>query len=289
LADHLDLVRAALPGVELRVVREIDSGWDFHVLDVNGQWIFRFPRWEGGVEQLKREVRLLAQLEGLLPIPVPRYEMAYVDCGWQDVFGVYRKLPGLPLFQVGPPDDPTAPARLGQFLAVLHALPPAEFEWLAPGLWREEYAERRHDVREGAAPLLEPEFAERLVSQWEAGIRLLEGVELRLVHRDLNGDNLLVNPQQGIVSGVIDWGDATLGDPAIDFGRVLLDCGDDFAARMRESYPAADGSLLARARFYALDSCCHEIGHGLEDGRQDWVDGGLEGLHELLQRPWARS
>jgi hypothetical protein len=53
---------------------------------------------------------------------------------------------------------------------------------------------------------------------------------------------------------------------------------------MLEAYPHQADGLLERARFYAMDACCHEIAHGVEHGRREWVEIGLGGLRELFAR-----
>lgn len=44
----------------------------------------------------------------------------------------------------------------------------------------------------------------------------------KLVHNDLWAEHILVDPRSGSVSGIIDWGDAVISDPAVDFASVYL-------------------------------------------------------------------
>lgn len=54
--------------------------------------------------------------------------------------------------------------------------------------------------------------------------RMPDAVPDRLVHADLNLDNLLVH--EGVVTGFIDWAGGTAGDPRIDLA-LALDFGDE--------------------------------------------------------------
>jgi aminoglycoside 2''-phosphotransferase len=52
------------------------------------------------------------------------------------------------------------------------------------------------------------------------------------------------------LSGIIDFGCAGLGDPAIDFGLIIYNYGESFLDRLYGAYPEAE-TYLKRARFYA--------------------------------------
>jgi aminoglycoside phosphotransferase (APT) family kinase protein len=43
-----------------------------------------------------------------------------------------------------------------------------------------------------------------------------------LVHGDIAPQNLMVDPSTGDLTGIVDWGDAALGDPAVDFAKLPL-------------------------------------------------------------------
>ncbi|MFV0307555.1 MAG: phosphotransferase [Desertimonas sp.] len=49
--------------------------------------------------------------------------------------------------------------------------------------------------------------------------------ELVFTHNDLGGEHVLVDPSGLTISGIIDWTDAAIADPAADVGRLLRDLG----------------------------------------------------------------
>lgn len=51
-------------------MRLLSEGWDNTVWLVDGRWVFRFPRREGVIPGIEREMVLLPRLAPL-PIPVP--------------------------------------------------------------------------------------------------------------------------------------------------------------------------------------------------------------------------
>lgn len=74
----------------------------------------------------------------------------------------------------------------------------------------------------------------------------------RFLHGDFSHDNIIVDPTSGRLVGVIDWGNAAVGDPALDFTSLVLWRGWDFMHAVLEAYtlPTDDG-FLDRVRYHA--------------------------------------
>lgn len=81
----------------------------------------------------------------------------------------------------------------------------------------------------------------------------------RLVHNDIHPWNLMVEPDAGELTAILDWGDATFGDPAADFAAMPLQC----VPSMFEGYVEAGGALssafIARALVEGLNTALWEI------------------------------
>jgi aminoglycoside phosphotransferase (APT) family kinase protein len=95
-------------------------------------------------------------------------------------------------------------------------------------------------------------------------------------HNDLGIEHVLVD-SQARVTGIIDWSDAAIVDPAYDFGLLYRDLGPF----------DLDPTLAARAVFYARCSVLEDLAYGLETGRQPYVDKSLAALEWLF--PPARG
>jgi aminoglycoside phosphotransferase (APT) family kinase protein len=59
---------------------------------------------------------------------------------------------------------------------------------------------------------------------------------LCFLHGDFRGDNIIVDPASGRLVGVIDWGNAAIGDPARDFVTLVLWRGWKFTHAVLEAY-----------------------------------------------------
>ena len=84
-----------------------------------------------------------------------------------------------------------------------------------------------------------------------------------MIHGDLGAEHVFVDGDR--ISGVIDWGDAAIGDPALDHGRLLRDFG-----------ATAGGG--ERARFYAVCTALEDVAFGLRAGRDRYRTNALAAL-----------
>lgn len=251
-------IRAEFAGLAFDKAVLSDEGDDHRVLILDDAWVFRFPRRREGEDRpalFRIELALLARLADVSPIPVPRYEFISADGG----FGGYRKIAGEPmrpaLFAALAPQARTSILdRIAQFLRLLHAMPPTAIaraggeiarEWTGAAFRDRWIAERRAMVSQFVdAPLLErmDRFYDLLANAGPPPREVL-------THGDLSDDHMLVSPGRDGLAGIIDFGDACLGDPAYDL-TFFLSYGEAAALRLADRYDprGEDGGLLARAR-----------------------------------------
>ncbi len=103
-------------------------------------------------------------------------------------------------------------------------------------------------------------------------------------HNDLGCEHVLVDSQQGEVTGVIDWSDAAIVDPAKDLGLVLRDLGPDAldVALSAAAGSIADGDdVKPRARLYAHCLALEDLAFGLQTGADRYVASGRAALARL--------
>lgn len=75
------------------------------------------------------------------------------------------------------------------------------------------------------------------------------GGPVRFIHGDFSPDNLMVDTETGRLIGVIDWGNAAIGDPALDFVPLVLWRGWEFARAVVSVYELpTDHNFVDRIR-----------------------------------------
>src|SRR5258708_21610180 len=72
-------------------------------------------------------------------------------------------------------------------------------------------------------------------------------------HHDLGVEHILVDRSTKRITGIIDWGDVALGDPANDFGKLYRDLGPEALEAVLRDYKTSKhierlskGSLFSR-------------------------------------------
>lgn len=274
-------IQKAVSAFQIRSFRPICDGWDFFVLEVNGEWMFRFPRRPEGIAQLKREACFLEKASPHLPVPVPRYEMVCLDR--EQPFGGYRKVAGFSLSEVRDiPSD--IPGDLGRFLSALHSLPPEMVplsDNMMPEDWVVLWRQRVRLWEERLLKKLSPSLAYRVRSWFCRLLNMLDAssVPLTPVHGDLSADHILFQNRR--LSGVIDWGDARVGDPALDFAALWYELGETFARKTaRHDTGWQDETFWIRADLYRKLAPLHGLLHALKQGNRQLWESNIRRLKE---------
>jgi aminoglycoside 2''-phosphotransferase len=101
------------------------------------------------------------------------------------------------------------------------------------------------------------------------------------VHADLSADHIL---RVGVsATGIIDWGDVSIGDPDYDFNYLYEEFGEDFVREMATYYRHADPDrLVKKVRYFSLADQIGTIVHGGDDALPGDVEGSWEILRSLL-------
>lgn len=253
-------VRDHAPELDGAELRRLGGGLD-HAAFLVGDLVVRVSHAGGPTA----EHALLALVARQVSVPVPAPRFADPERGVL----AYPLLPGRPL--LGRAAPPGAAARLGRFLRELHAVDPAAVGHLVPtdpadpAGWLDEL--------DGPAPLLDvlrtdpPRAAGRLV----------------LAHADLGAEHILTD--RGVVSGVIDWGDAALTDPALDFARLLRDFGPAFLHDTLAAYGTDAPGLRQRIRFFARCAALEDLAYGSASGRAEYRRAAERSLTWLFPAP----
>nr|WP_157181146.1 aminoglycoside phosphotransferase family protein [Actinopolymorpha alba] len=260
----------------------------YQVDDPSGAWVVRvaseYPKpwtWRGGRAY---EVPLLRALANR-GLPVPRDQFAVCDHGGLPVAIVERKVGGGPLTSRPRGGRRDCLARqLAEFLTELHTFPVPEARSL--GLTSAPVAVDARQHLDLAHSILTDK-----VRWWlDQEISWLERQDLPLavVHRDFRAEHLYVDANGDLVD-VIDFGDTTIDDPALDFAKIAGDFGDPFLDLLLAYYRGpADQALLARAQLYRRLDTLWEVAEDAWGDRSSALRR-LRSLAAAATRPGTRS
>jgi aminoglycoside 2''-phosphotransferase len=283
---YCGLIASHAPGIALDRVTPITEGWDVLVVDVDDAFIFRFPRRIEVYAGFKKEIRLLPLLADRLPLAVPRPEYAWDDPEdpLRSFFG-YRKIPGTPL-TTEILANPEAACQLAAALSCLHTFPvDLAVELCVPSRTspnpQQEIAEFYAWAQEQAYPLLSP--AARAWSDTTWSSFLAESANFAyppaLIHADLGTEHILCDVNARRVNGIIDWGDAAIGDPAMDFVGLYSLGGRDLLEPVVSAYTGQAGAhFWQRVAFYSAIVPFYLVYFGLDSVSENLVTDGLAAI-----------
>jgi len=220
-------------------------------------------------------------------VDVMRYTPVALTDNNAQPFVAYRKLPGRALDAAlrGTVDAPSLGAALGSFLAALHAFPvPRATRFTRADPESQGWLEQQEELRERSArevyPLLEPDERTRADRVFEEYFSSVDDISLALVHGDLGPDHVLCSTHT--VTGVIDWSDATIGDPAIDLAWPTHATPREFAEALLEAYGPDSAGPSERSPYYYRVAHLHEVLHALDHDDAALLEHGLRAFRERL-------
>ncbi len=287
------LLRRQFPSFDDPRPRFFGAGWDFEMFLVNETCLFRFPKRRDSVRRLELETAFLAEFAADAPLAVPAYNFhGQANELFPYPFAGYALIPGRPAMGYDLPAEMMADAghRIGSFLRCLHALDSdwgrelgidendqyytftsyrqgavKELEELRAGIGKDLLDAAHHFFREDAA--LPAEFRGRL----------------RILHNDLGPEHILVNTADNSISGIIDWGDLAIGDPALDFAGLYMWQGAPLVTAALETYgDLSDDAMWQRIRYYACQAAVRMTWYGQQTDKQDYFNAGEKALRRIL-------
>jgi aminoglycoside phosphotransferase (APT) family kinase protein len=226
---HLDAstalaaVREQLPSLKCSRAELLGTGWGADIYLIDDNLTARFPRTSEGAQGIHFDQAVLGLASSFLSsaFALP----AVVERGRAGAYFPYDFLvcafvPGVTAGDATAPYSEELAVDIGRALTRIHSVPV-------------------NDAR-------------------DAGVRGVDWDDSgydknpRFLHGDFRDGNLIVDATSGRLVGVIDWGNAAVGDPALDFMTLVLWRGWDFMHRVLAAYELPiDDQFLDRVRRHA--------------------------------------
>lgn len=297
LWNNLDHASAAmflhqhLPGEDHASLEPIGYG-DFCLAFKSGNQVIRVARHLDAAAALRRESCTLKKIAAALPLTIP--QLTYYSPQGFPPFTIHDEVIGEVLTREIWESQPARARKnlasdLAAFLRALHSLPielgrscdlmQLDANQLAQAL-REEIANTIHGRLEPEAQLQ----LEATLERWSLPSARYQ--HLALLHCDLGPGHVFYDPRSGHLTGVIDFGDIAIGDPARDFIYVYEDYGPLILREVLKRYAGKNAPkmmpeirkwYLLEAISWTINRCAekHEadIEHGLAEIRRELAGG----------------
>jgi aminoglycoside phosphotransferase (APT) family kinase protein len=238
------------PNLATLPVRAAECGFDNFMFRLGESFAVRMPRSSAAARLLAHEQRWLITLSDRLPLQIP----VPIRVG-QPAFGFPWRWSVVPWLvgataEVAPVAASEAP-RLAAFLRALHVAAPADaprnFERAATLMSRAAALGERMRHLERTTDAID----DRIRRAWHEALEAPNATPPTWIHGDLHARNVLT--LEGTITSVIDWGDMTSGDPAIDLASLWMLLPTEAArTQAQRAYDPANDALWARARGWAV-------------------------------------
>ena len=240
--QHPDLAHLA--------VQMVEAGWDNALFRLGEDLAVRLPRRAAAAPLILHEQRWLPQLAAQLPLPIPapvRIGTPAHSYPWH--WSVVPWLAGAAADQYQP--EGAQAQRFAAFLRSLHTPPPTDAPVNpvrgVPLHQRATAVEARMERLASSSYYITPE----LRRMWHESLHAPLDTPPTWLHGDLHPRNVLV--EHGAITGIIDWGDITAGDPATDLAAIWMLFADPQARQAAlAAYGGLSGATLLRARGWAM-------------------------------------
>lgn len=299
MGSYKQYIKQALPNLSIHSYKQNEEGWDNIAVIINDELLFRFPRKQEYAKRIPLEKELCTLLShSLQEIEVPKYHLLYKkDTDAIPLCSYYTLIHGKPLkteivTKLAEKERKTIITQLASFLATLHSIPLKHAKTLGFPIeksltyWK-ELQTKLNQYLTNSLTSLQKSALNHLFENFFAYI-VTSTFQNTIIHADFTHHHILFNKQNKTISGIIDFGDAQIGDPAFDFAGLYYDFGHEFTTSVFEQYSTLishhDPLCIHRiTTFYQYSPLLHNIIYNFETKNELEFIAGTEQLKMILQ------
>ncbi|MFX0107361.1 MAG: phosphotransferase family protein [Candidatus Hodarchaeota archaeon] len=289
----LEAVRSCLPDISDPRIKFHYHG-TYNVYLVEEEYLFRFPSSilpDSEKQRLvRREAALLERLKPHLTFEIPSPEFLNVESGYP--FMGYKMISGASLTQyfesTSIKEQRFLGAQVGRFLTQLHAIDGQSLDIGEDGTYdskdsHSEFIEVFERVQDLVYPNLEKNEIDWTDALFHDFLDFEENFNFEpvLIHGDFDTSNILVNTETFTITGILDFEETRVYDPATDF--IFLSEGYEFLSSLLNTYSGRiDPRLGDRVLFRLGRAPFIYILWGTDNGLESMVAYGYSALRENI-------
>lgn len=284
--EYVAYLQRLYPELQINSVYINEIGQNNDVLIVNDNIVFRFPKYEKGIQKLRIETQLLEKISPFITLQIPNliyqgfqnevpgkvfagYEMIEGDPFWKNVFTEINDEKQLQKLAY----------TLARFLKELHEILLSTFESIMQCDSTDMYSEINSlysQLKEHVYPFMRNVARKEVSTSFELYLNESSHFNFTpsLVHGDFGMTNILYSATKKNISGVIDFGGASIGDPAYDFAGILASYGEEFLQLFEAYYPNLE-AVKERMYFYKSTFALQEALFGVLNNDKKAFEAGI--------------
>lgn len=274
----LNFVKSRHPSLPDLAFKVFDDGWDHVIILVEGSLAYRFPRSKSYSENLIFEKAFLDNFSKISPLNIPKLILGKNP---KFNFATYNFIPGEPFTseefkKLTFLEQEEAARRLGNFLTSLHSFPLEEAKNLGLKVWDTKVFWKRHLAfyKRKIFPLLTKKESQWIDSLFNSFLKVIKSspVPFRVAHCDMRPEHIIFNSTTKTITGIIDFGDLEITDPAYDlqfencYGKIFLE-------KIYQNYKILEDETFDKRRtFYEMHNPLNSFRHALKYNLKEKID-----------------
>lgn len=287
--SYLKDIHHHFPLLNIFSMQKTDEGDNSVAFVINDEYIFRFPKREEVKKQLEKEIEMLPKIKRHLSLAIPEFKFISPTLS----FAGHIKITGIPLsykryHSLEKKYQLSIQHSLSDFLKQLHHIPLSELQncRLEVMNLREEYSNNLSSAKQFIYPDIS-ESKQNITSHlFDAYLNDPShfNYEPALIHNDLSKDHILFDPSTGHLLGIIDFGDAAIGDPDYDFMYLLNEFGKDFLLGTLHNIQAPQKNIMSKLIFFTLGNRVQILLKAIEDNNATDIKNGYSELNTWFKK-----
>ncbi len=298
LAEVIDSLYSFFPDIKENDVKFFYHG-TYNVFEVKNQFIFRIPdkvfRNQRGVKLIQKELKMLHHIHKYISVAIPAPIYLSIDPDFP-LMG-YEKIEGLPLskcYKKASMKEKFKIAReIGDFLSELHSdelLKEAIRNRIVESAfscekYREYWEKYFENIQVSIFKSMNSTQKRWIINLFNRFLNKKENFNFKytIIHGDFDTSNILVDPKTLKITGIVDFEESRIYDPAADF--LFYDEEDDFLSEILSNYKGKiDKNFEERMKFLYGWSCLAYIEFGRNNNLPDMIEAGFQLLKIKMNR-----
>lgn len=298
LEEVIESLYDFFPDIEENNIKFFYHG-TYNVFEVKNRYIFRIPdkvfRNQNGVNLVQNEVKMLQQIQNHVSITIPN--ILYISLDPDCPLMGYEKINGISLSQCYYKTSKREKLQIAEeisiFLSELHSdellnevkrnrLIDTTFSCES---YREKWENYYKKIQVSVFDSLNSTQKRWITNLFNTFFNGKENFNFKytIIHGDFDITNILIDPKSLKLTGIIDFEESRIYDPAYDF--LFYDEGNDFLKEILSNYKGEiDNNFEKRMKFLYGSSCLAYIEFGMEHNFPDMVEAGFQLLKIRMNR-----
>ncbi|MFX1313498.1 MAG: phosphotransferase family protein [Promethearchaeota archaeon] len=291
-------LRIFLPEIRKNQIKFLYHG-TYNVFEVKNKYIFRFPdnlfRNLKGVQLINHEVKMLKFIQKYISIKIP--EPIFISREIENPFFGYEKIDGISLSKCYIKSSKSEKIRIVKdislFLSQLHSDRLVEKalssqiveEYLTPDKYKQTWQDFFDQIRVNVFSLMNMHQKNWVSKLFKSFLQEEKNFNFTpaIIHGDFDTSNILVDPKTFMITGIIDFEESRIFDPAADF--IFYEEGDIFLKTLLSSYKGfKDENFRYRMKFLYGCTSLHYIKFGVENNINDMIKAGFQKLNHVISK-----